>query len=254
MSEAPGGQADSSTYARLVAIKRRLPRWLLLRIDPYNTLADRFVEESASRVPAGARVLDAGAGECRHKPFFSHACYFGTDNGLGDEEDWDYTQLSFKSNLTELPIREGSVDAAVSVNVLEHVPEPVEMLSECRRVLRVDGCLFLVAPQSWRLHQTPQDFFRFTQHGLAHALARAGFDRIEIEPVGGAFWNLGSRSLYLLTHFNGPWFPVAILLSPLLGLLIPLLCYYLDRLDAQREDTLGYLVRAQKAKESGAAP
>lgn len=246
MSEASGGRAESSTYARLVAIKRRLPRWLLLRVDPYNSIADRFVESSAAETPPGARVLDAGAGECRHKAFFSHAHYFGTDNGLGDEEDWDYSQLSFKSNLMRLPIEDGSLDAAVSVNVLEHVPEPVEMLTELARVLREGGRLFLVAPQSWRLHQTPQDFFRFTQHGLDHALGKAGFDEVRIEPVGGAFWNLGSRSLYLLTHFRGPWFPVAILLSPLLGFLIPLLCFYLDRLDPDREDTLGYLVRARK--------
>jgi len=164
---------------------------------------------------------------------------------MGDEEDWDYTQLSFKSNLMALPVGDASVDVVVSVNVLEHVAEPIEMLRECRRVLRDGGQLLLVAPQSWRLHQTPQDYFRFTQHGLEHALSRAGFADVEIEPVGGAFWNLGSRSLYLLTHFKGPWFPVAILLSPLLGFLIPLLCFYLDRLDPEREDTLGYRVRAK---------
>ena len=121
-------------------------------------------------------------------------------------------------------------------------------------MLREEGRLFLVAPQSWRLHQTPQDFFRFTEHGLAHALDKAGFDHIEIEPVGGAFWNLGSRSLYLLTHFDGAWFPVAILLSPLLGFLIPLLCFYLDRLDPHREDTLGYLVKARKRKAGNSQP
>jgi len=239
----PGG--GSATYHRLVAIKRRLPEWLRYRIDPYNTVADRFIAESAEALPSGLRVLDAGAGECRHKPCFAHTHYFGTDNGMGDEEDWDYTQLSFKSNLMALPVGDASVDVVVSVNVLEHVAEPIEMLRECRRVLRDGGQLLLVAPQSWRLHQTPQDYFRFTQHGLEHALSRAGFADVEIEPVGGAFWNLGSRSLYLLTHFKGPWFPVAILLSPLLGFLIPLLCFYLDRLDPEREDTLGYRVRAK---------
>jgi SAM-dependent methyltransferase len=235
----------SATYRRLVAIKRRLPEWLRYRIDPYNTVADRFVADEAEALPCGLRVLDAGAGECRHKPLFAHTHYFGTDNGMGDEEDWDYTQLSFKSNLLALPVGDGSMDVVVSVNVLEHVSEPIGMLSECRRVLREGGRLLLVAPQSWRLHQTPQDFFRFTQHGLDHALTRAGFEDLEIEAVGGAFWNLGSRSLYLLTHFKGVWFPVAILLSPLLGFLIPLLCFYLDRLDPEREDTLGYLVRAR---------
>jgi hypothetical protein len=42
---------------------------------------------------------------------------------------------------------------------------------------------------------------------------------------------------------GGAWLPVAILRSPLLGFLVPLLCSYLDRVDARREDTLGDLAR-----------
>jgi len=92
----------------------------------------------------------------------------------------------------------------------------------------------------------PQDYFRFTRHGLAHLLAHAGFSVVDIQPVGGAFWNLGLRSLYLLTHFRGLAYPLARLLAPLLGFVVPLVCFYLDRLDREREDTLGYTVVASK--------
>ena len=68
----------------------------------------------------------------------------------------------------------------------------------------------------------------------------------EIEPIGGTFWNLGSRSLYLLSHFEGPRFALAVLLSPIFGFLIPLACYYLDKLDRRHWDTLGYRVVATK--------
>jgi hypothetical protein len=112
--------------------------------------------------------------------------------------------------------------------------------------VRPGGRLYLVAPQSWRLHQAPQDFLRFTRYGLDHLLEAAGFAVTEVRPLGGAFWNLGLRSIYLLTHFKGRAFPVALLLAPLLGFLVPLLCYYLDHLDRDREDTLGYAVVARK--------
>ena len=238
--------AGPTTYHRLVAIKRRLPEWLRWRLDPYNTAADRFVAEAAAATPRDARVLDAGAGDCRHAPLFAHARYVGTDNALGDAVAYDYGRLAFLSDLTALPLRDATLDAVVSVNVLEHVAEPARVLAECRRALRPGGTLYLVAPQSWPLHQAPQDFYRFTRHGLERLLGGAGLAIARCTPLGGFFWNCGTRSLQVLTHFRGRAFPLALLLAPLFGLLIPLACFYLDRLDRGREDTLGYAVVARR--------
>ncbi len=236
-----------TTYHRLVALKYRLPGWLRYRLDPYNTEADRFIAAAAAHLERGATVLDAGAGECRHAALFGHTRYFGTDNQLGDALGYDYARVSFVADLGRIPIRSGAMDAVVSVNVLEHVAEPARVLAECHRVLRPGGRVFLVAPQSWRLHQAPQDFLRFTRYGLTHLLETAGFAVMELHPLGGAFWNLGLRSIYLLTHFKGRAFPLALLLAPLFGFLVPLLCFYLDRLDRDREDTLGCAVVARKS-------
>ncbi len=235
---------SEKTYHRLVRLKRRLPEWLRYRLDPYNTSADRFVAQVAAEVPPGAQVLDAGAGECRHSHLFGHARYASTDNALGDAARWDYSHLSFVSDLEHLPLPDEAADVVLNVNVLEHVADPVIVLSECRRVLRPGGRIFLVAPQSWLMHQAPQDYYRFTRYGLEHVLRKAGFEVVSIRPVGGAFWNLGSRSLYLLSHFEP--YPLALLLSPFFGLVIPLLCFYLDRLDRRREDTLGHTVVARR--------
>lgn len=247
----PAPSAPVTTYHRLVALKRRLPEWLRFRLDPYNTVADRFVAAAATRLPSGARVLDAGAGDCRHARLFAQARYFGTDNAVGDAVAYDYARLSFLSDLTRLPVRPGTLDAIVSVNVLEHVGDPAAVLAECHRALRPGGTLYLVAPQSWPVHQAPQDFQRFTQHGLARLLGGAGFTALEIDAVGGVFWNLGMRSLHLLTYFRGRAFPLALLLAPVFGFLLPLACFYLDRLDRAREDTLGYTVVARRPDVRG---
>lgn len=245
----PAASPKLSTYHILVTLKRRLPGWLLHRLDPYNSESDRFVARGAAALEPGARVLDAGAGECRHAPLFGHARYFGTDNGLGDEMRWDYSHLDFVSDLEDLPVPERSVDVVLSINVLEHVADPLQVLRECHRVLRPGGTLLLVAPQSWLMHQAPHDYYRFTYHGLEYLLEKVGFSSSAIEAVGGTFWNLGSRSLYILTHFEGKRFPVAVLLAPIFGFLIPFVCYYLDKLDLRHWDTLGYKVTARKADE-----
>ena len=57
-------------------------------------------------------------------------------------------------------------------------------------------------------------------------LRQAGFAPVEITPLGGAFWNLGLRSLYLLTHFPRVLFPLTLLLAPIFGFLVPFLCFY----------------------------
>jgi len=247
MNQRDGSRALPSTYHLLVAFKRWLPEWLRYRLDPYNSEADRFVAKQAGVLDADSRVLDAGAGECRHAAAFAGQRYFGTDNGQGDRFRWDYSKLDFFSDLERLPIADDCIGIVVNINVLEHVSDPARVLGECHRVLRPGGKLLLVAPQSWLMHQAPHDYFRYTRHGLEFLLQKSGFRSIEIDAIGGTFWNLGSRSLYILTHFDGKRLPLAVLLAPIFGFLIPLACYYLDKLDRRHWDTLGYKVVATKA-------
>jgi len=51
-----------------------------------------------------------------------------------------------EGDATALPFEDGSVDAVVMLDVLEHVPEPRAALTEARRVLRPGGALVLSVP------------------------------------------------------------------------------------------------------------
>jgi SAM-dependent methyltransferase len=60
-----------------------------------------------------------------------------------------------------LPLRDESVDAALSANLLEHVPDDVRALAELRRVLRPGGRAVVVVPSAPRLY----DYYdRFLGH------------------------------------------------------------------------------------------
>ena len=132
-----------------------------------------FVTEVASGLPAGTRVLDAGAGEAPYRELFAHCDYVTAD--------WENSPHALASasdivgSLEALPVAARSFDAVVSTQVLEHVAEPLLVLRELHRVLRPAGKLYLTVPFVGELHEEPHDFFRYTPHGLRHLLTSAGF-------------------------------------------------------------------------------
>ena len=141
-------------------------------------------------------VLDAGAGEARFRSFFPNCRYIALDSGVGDE-DWDYTQVDVHGDLSIIPTASEIADIVLNVQVLEHVPQPDRVLAELCRVLKPGGSLFLTAPQGWHEHQQPHDYYRFTRFAQLRLLDDAGFDSIQIEPMGGYFHYLSQRLTYI---------------------------------------------------------
>ena len=225
-------------YARL---RRLMPRFLQRRVFYFEAVIEDAVRGFAGELPAGARVLDAGAGEGGYARFFARQRYLGVDLGVGDPE-WDYRRLDVVGDLLRLPFAAESFEACLSVVTLEHVREPARALAEMARALKPGGRLLLAAPQDWEIHQAPHDYFRFTRYGLRHLLESSGFAAIHVRPVGGYFRLLARRLLNGLQYFHGIWFvPAALALAPP-ALLLPVF----DRLDRDRTFTLGYICTAKK--------
>ena len=55
---------------------------------------------------------------------------------------------------SDLPLPDGSVDAAVCYEVLEHVPDEAAALAEIRRVLTPGGDFVLTVPNKWWIFET----------------------------------------------------------------------------------------------------
>jgi len=226
---------------RYKAIRRHLPAWLRRRLLAFEAAIQDAVQAFAASLPADARVLDAGAGEAAYASYFARQRYCGVDLAVGDPS-WDYSRLDVIADLVALPFADGAFDACLNVVTLEHVPEPAVVLSEIARVLAPGGRLLLVAPQEWEIHQAPHDYYRFTRYGLAYLIRKAGLSPVRVEAVGGFFQLLARRLLNALQFFPGPFFVLAALVAAPLALVLPLL----DRLDRQRDFTLGYICIAVK--------
>lgn len=229
--------------------------------DVNRWAVSRFVRGVAERTPDGARILDAGAGEGGYRRRFARQRYVAIDLAVGDPE-WDYTGVDVLGDLGRLPFRDGSFDHVLSTQTLEHLAEPREFLAEAARVLRPGGRLFLTAPQSFRLHQAPHDYYRYTEFGLRHLLARAGLTVVSVEPQGGLFWHLADQLRPLHRRLFGKerslaWrvvsAPFALVSKLLLTRLVPLALFHLDPLDTKRTVTTGHSAIAEKPAPGGSA-
>lgn len=222
-------------------IERLLPRFLHRRILYFEARIEDAVAEFAAALPAGARVLDAGAGEGRHAACFPKQRYTGVDLAVGDAA-WDYRGLDAIADLAALPFASDVFDAALNIVTLEHVPDPAAALAEIARTLKPHGRLLLVVPQDWEVHQAPHDYFRYTRYGVRRLLEGAGFGDIHALAAGGYFHLLARRLLNGLQFFRGVWaIPAVLLLAPP-ALILP----SLDPIDRNRNFTLGYVCTAVK--------
>ena len=230
---------------RYSGLAYRLPRPLRRHILHFETEIEEAVAAFAASLPAGARVLDAGAGEGQYARHFAAQRYCGVDLAVGDAA-WDYSRLDVIANLGALPFRPRVFDAALHIVTIEHLPEPGLALAEISRALKPGARLLIAAPHEWEVHQAPHDYFRYTRHGLRYLLEKAGLEPVEIRPVGGYFRLVARRLLNGLQFFTGGarWLgfvPAAILLVPP-ALILP----FLDALDGERNFTAGYIATARK--------
>ncbi|HSH01235.1 MAG TPA: class I SAM-dependent methyltransferase [Anaerolineae bacterium] len=231
-----------------------LPNWLSHRIEVNRIETLRMLAEAQAAIPNQARVLDAGSGEGRYIHYFDHTQYTGVDLAVGDNT-WDYTGLDALADLRTLPFPDNTFDAAVCIQTLEHVDEPMKVTQEIGRVLKPGGRYYLSAPMCWHQHQKPHDFFRYTSFGFRHLIENSQMKVVELRPWGGYFWFL-SFNLQLMharifpkTKTKLGWWlqlPFQIIVQAIFFVILPVIFYYLDRIDKDKDHTLGWCCIAEK--------
>jgi SAM-dependent methyltransferase len=232
---------------RLKALAERiLPRCIVAWLDPVQHLIESEVRLAAEQLRDGQVVLDAGAGEARHRVHFKQGCYIALDAGYGDSA-WDYSRLDIRADLEHIPLSRGSVDCILCMVVLEHTQNPGRVICEFARILKPEGKLVMVVPFLWEEHQAPHDYYRFTRYGVRSLFESTPLRLDLVNPIGGFFWVCARRSVALLNFFQGGWrWILFAILAPLFGLLLPLVCYFMDRLDKTKTYSLGFQVHATK--------
>ncbi|NCD10163.1 MAG: SAM-dependent methyltransferase [Negativicutes bacterium] len=156
-----------------------------------------WIQKTLSGIPAGQRILDAGAGERANQLFCKHLHYVSQDfcqyDGTGDENSmhtgtWNTKGIDLICDITAIPEKENSFDAILCSEVLEHLPEPTLALDEFARLLRKGGKLILTAPfVSW-VHFAPFHYCSgFSRYWYEYHLPKRGLKIIELTQNGDWF-------------------------------------------------------------------
>jgi ubiquinone/menaquinone biosynthesis C-methylase UbiE len=189
------------------------------RLPGRNNEATRskWIERTLREIPGGSRILDAGCGEQQFRKFCSHLVYVGQDfagyDGKGDERglqtgSWDQTKLDIVCDIVSVPEPDGSFDAILCTEVLEHVVDPVAVLREFSRLLKPQGFLILTAPFCSLTHFAPYHFSTgFNHYWYSSHLQALGFSVQEIQANGNFFEYLAQeirRNAFMAKRYTSP--------------------------------------------------
>ena len=184
-------------------LKQKSLRWLLATEESglvgmrNQSAREHWLENALAQVPAGGRILDAGAGELKYKPLCSHleyvsqdfAQYDGQGDGLGLQMGkWDQSKLDIISDITDIPEPDNSFDAVMCIEVIEHVPYPVQAIQELARLLRPGGVLILTAPFNSLTHYAPYFYYSgYSKYFYEYWLEKFGVEILDLAWNGNYF-------------------------------------------------------------------
>lgn len=164
---------------------------------------ESWLEKTLKSIPAGSRILDAGAGEQQFKKFCFHLEYvaqdFGQYDGTGDGRglqtgNWNQSGLDIVSDITKIPQPDAAFDAIMCVEVFEHLPNPIAAIHEFSRLLRPGGYLIITAPFCSWTHFAPYHFYSgFSRYFYESHLGENGFKILDLQANGNFFEYIGQE-------------------------------------------------------------
>jgi len=203
------------------------------------SLFRKLTYEKLSRAELNGDVLDLGGG----KKSGYHKLIKGEHRISAVNID-PATDPDFNFNLEkEFPIEDKSYDGIICLNVLEHIFNYQNVINESYRILKNGGIFVGSTPFILNVHESPNDYFRYTKKALEKIFNNARFDDIQIEEIGtGVFGAVNQLKfgLYKFDFLRRITMFFSVLADKLLKILRP------DSFVTEKNMPLGYFIVAQK--------
>jgi len=119
------------------------------------------------------KTLDVGCGTKPYEKYFNSTEYIGleVENTINKEEK--KVDVFYKGS--KIPFSDKEFDSVITSQVLEHVFNPQQFLSEINRVMKTKSKLLITVPFIWDEHEQPFDYGRYSSFGLKDLLEKNGF-------------------------------------------------------------------------------
>lgn len=203
--------------------------------------------EALSKISFEGAILDIGGGDLAHyKPLVLNHPNVTSYASINISADIFPTYQADLSDASKLPLIKS--DMVVSLNTLEHLRRPEDVLKYAYDVLNPNGKLVIIIPFLIRVHASPHDYVRLTATWWTETLMEIGFSEIIIEPL---VWDPIASGAAVCGEV-GPFRLTRRLLWPLYGLLYSFIKgssgdRYPEVVGSKvNEFALGYLVEARR--------
>lgn len=128
-----------------------------------------------------------------------------------------FPDIDIVADIQNMPqVESEKFDTIICTQVLEHVPNPFDAISELYRILRPGGRLLITVPFLNNYHMEPDDYWRFTEYALKHLLKE--FSHCTVASHGTTYHHVAATlgfvasevDLNVLERADAPKFPVII--------------------------------------------
>lgn len=179
---------------------RLMARTIRQRLFPIPFLARRYIHSVCARyrnASAAERVyLDVGAGVAPYRhdilKVFGPGLYIAMDIAPSDA-------ASLVADATQLPLADASVDLALSMDTVQHIPCASRALDELARVVKPGGILILSFPFAYGECDVV-DFYRWSIAGMTQELRARGFEIRDSRRRGGPFFAAMCAIQWVIQH------------------------------------------------------
>ncbi len=145
-------------------MKKILQKFFLVKKS--RQVEDRLLSKYASDQ---ITVLDIGAKDKGNSIYFPKLTTLNTEKSDGVDIVADAEDLRGI-------IGDDKFDMVLCLSVFEHTKSPSKLIEEIKRILKPGGQVIVLAPFIMCLHDTPGDYWRFTQYGI-ELLFKDGFEK-----------------------------------------------------------------------------
>ena len=195
-----------SALLRFIGSQQFNPGLLGAFVNPFF-LARRLLwrEVAAASAELAGRLLDVGCGSQPYRTLFTEHVYTGLDIDSPRTRKLAVADAFYDGH--RFPFEDARFDAVLCNQVLEHVFNPTEFLSEVRRVMTPGARLLLTVPFVWDEHEQPWDYARYSSFGLRSLLEQNGFRVLRQRKLMADFsllFQLAIAYLYKVTLTGSP--------------------------------------------------